>query len=436
MENSVMGGGLLPVPGSAAGMLDLDPPLHRHNQHQHQFASPSAAAHHPQMQQMGIAGDHRPLSLLDPSDSASARCGPQKAKGGPPSSAPNYHRHHHLHSPSDEDEDPSFTNDENGAEEHLDGGNKSKKGSPWQRMKWTDEMVRLLIPVVACVEDESVPEGVDGLGKRKHGAAAAGVLQKKGKWKTVSKLMLDKGCYVSPQQCEDKFNDLNKRYKRLNEILGRGTTCQVVENPALLDSMHHVSAKSKEDVRKILSSKHLFYREMCAYHNGQRIPYSHELSLQSCGVPPVGSSRDAEEEEEDDGEDEDEEEDGDVEERNDEFGGRGCDSFQVEMDGVLLDTTKSLWEQRDWFRKRTLQLQEERTAIQMKAFELEKRRFKWQRFCGKKDRELERMRLENERMRLENERMALQVRQREAELEFNRAGELMDSAGYAISREL
>lgn len=69
---------------------------------------------------------------------------------------------------------------------------------------------------------------------------------------------MKKGCYVSPQQCEDKFNDLNKRYKRLNDILGRGIACRVVENPTLLDSMDHLSSKVKEDVRKLLSSKHLF----------------------------------------------------------------------------------------------------------------------------------------------------------------------------------
>ncbi|CAB4308642.1 unnamed protein product [Prunus armeniaca] len=92
--------------------------------------------------------------------------------------------------------------------------------------------------------------------------------------------MISKGCHVSPQQCEDKFNDLNKRYKRLNDILGRGTSCRVVENPALMDSMPHLSAKAKDDVRKILSSKHLFYKEMCAYHNGQRIPDCHDLDLQ------------------------------------------------------------------------------------------------------------------------------------------------------------
>ncbi|CAH8354663.1 unnamed protein product [Eruca vesicaria subsp. sativa] len=49
------------------------------------------------------------------------------------------------------------------------------------------------------------------------------VIAMKGKWKSVSRAMVEKGFSVPPQQCEDKFNDLNKRYKRVNDILGKGT---------------------------------------------------------------------------------------------------------------------------------------------------------------------------------------------------------------------
>ncbi|KAG0485685.1 hypothetical protein HPP92_009549 [Vanilla planifolia] len=159
----------------------------------------------------------------------------------------------------------------------------SQTNSPWQRMKWTDGMVRLLVWVVHSVGDDGSGGGGDGPEQQQKGrkgqvavsssssaaaaAAAAGLQQKKGKWKSVSRAMMEKGFYVSPQQCEDKFNDLNKRYKRVNEILGKGTACQVVENPTLLDSMDHLSYKAKEEARKLLSSKHLFFREMCAYHN-------------------------------------------------------------------------------------------------------------------------------------------------------------------------
>lgn len=159
--------------------------------------------------------------------------------------------------PSDDDEPGAGT--ENSAD--IDG---MRKISPWQRMKWTDNMVRLLIMVVFYIGDEVGSEGNDPAGKKK---GAGGVLQKKGKWKSVSRAMMERGFFVSPQQCEDKFNDLNKRYKRVNDILGKGTACRVVENQSLLDTMDHLSAKMKEEVKKLLNSKHLFFREMCAYHN-------------------------------------------------------------------------------------------------------------------------------------------------------------------------
>ncbi|GAA0173149.1 hypothetical protein LIER_26824 [Lithospermum erythrorhizon] len=148
-----------------------------------------------------------------------------------------------------------------------------RKMSPWHRMKWTDDMVRLLIMVVYYIGDneqgrnldgnESGPESSDPSRKKK----CYGVLQKKGKWKSVSRAMMERGFYVSPQQCEDKFNDLNKRYKRVNDIVGKGTACKVVENQALLETMVHISPKMKEEVKKLLNSKHLFFKEMCAYHN-------------------------------------------------------------------------------------------------------------------------------------------------------------------------
>ncbi|XP_065866636.1 uncharacterized protein [Euphorbia lathyris] len=335
-----------------------------------------------------------------------------------------------------EDDEPSFTEDGNG--EHSSGG-KGKNGSPWQRMKWTDEVVRLLIAVVTCVGDDGAVDGGEGV-KRK-----SGILQKKGKWKTVSKIMISKGCHVSPQQCEDKFNDLNKRYKRLNEILGRGTSCRVVENPALMDSMPQLSANAKHDVRKILSSKHLFYKEMCAYHNGQRLPDCHDIDPQGCLLPLERFSKDinGSEEEEAEGHDDSDEDDEsnneddnhaneDVERmgqyadrnmRNEGDANRwsqsvGYDSFEVEMARNFQDPTVPLWEKRDWIKKKKLQLLEHRVNIQAEAFELEKQRFKWLRYCHKKDREFERLRLENERMRLENEQSILQMRQKQLEMDI------------------
>ncbi|XP_066314283.1 uncharacterized protein [Miscanthus floridulus] len=147
---------------------------------------------------------------------------------------------------------------------------------PWTRMKWTDAMVRLLIGVVYSVGDDGegvATAGGAGAGKAGragssgHGHAAAAQQQKKGKWKSVSHAMMDKGFAVSPQQCEDKFNDLNKRYKRVVDLLGRGRACRVVENHALIDTLDDLTPKAKDEARKLLSSKHLFFREMCTYHN-------------------------------------------------------------------------------------------------------------------------------------------------------------------------
>ncbi|KAM0941582.1 putative myb/SANT-like DNA-binding domain 4 [Dioscorea sansibarensis] len=318
-------------------------------------------------------------------------------------------------SPSEDDEEPSRV------EENANNGCKQKKGassSPWHRMKWTDDMVRLLIAVVAYLDVATPEPGVGSpLAERK-------ALLKKGKWKAVSKLLMDKECYVSPQQCEDKFNDLNKRYKRLNEILGRGTTCRVVENPTLLESMSHISAKAKEDVKRILSSKHLFYREMCAYHNGQIVPSSHGIEQHNGNAHGCETGGHREEVED---EQEEEEESEEMEDKRD-----GLEKFKVEMEGVLRDETTSMREKREWFKKRRMNLLEERMGIFNKGFELENQRFKWKRFSSKKDLELEGLRLQNERLRLENEKMAVLVQRRELELDVQGSGELLNSSCYRV----
>lgn len=442
MDKSVMGGGLLQ--GSTGMILDLDHPMHRH------YPSMIPQPLNPQPHQlppgsMTLSTADQSMSLYDLSPSKAAVA----AGGMAVPSGIAFRTKLGSSSPSedDDDHDASFNTDDAGPRSGKKGGGGGpSSSSPWQRMKWTDDMVRLLISVVACVGDDGAPEDSPTVGSKRKlpgGGCSGGAhaLQKKGKWKTVSKLMMERGCYVSPQQCEDKFNDLNKRYKRLNDILGRGTTCQVVENPSLLDSVPGVSPKAKDDVRKILASKHLFYREMCAYHNGQRIPNPHDgeplpscaaivavpslpLKNESCDADGGGSGGTVANEQEDEDDDED-----DLEDHGDGPTGSGrsidlgkvvqsnyqSDFFQAQMDAALRDA-KSAWEVQEWIKKRALQLQEERVEIQVEALELEKRRFKWQRFCNNKDRELERLRLENERMGLENERMSMQLRLKEAEL--------------------
>lgn len=445
MEPNGIPGGMLPA--MASGILGLEMSLHQHPQQQQQQ---QPQHHHQQMvsfskQQQQQQQQQNPY-------------GYGTSKGKP--------------ALSDEDE-PGLADDRasGGGDTHSGGG--KCVASPWQRMKWTDSMVRLLILMVYYVGDDvGGPADADPSGKKKGGTAAGGMLQKKGKWKSVSRAMMEKGFFVSPQQCEDKFNDLNKRYKRVNDILGKGTACRVVENQALLETMDHISPKMKEEVRKLLNSKHLFFREMCAYHSSgaasaaavagaphpdidsiQQQPQQRCLHSDNAVVARRERGREEEEgkeieEDEDDVDDEDEDEDDDEEEMEggvEQRSGHGeekgmqftamsssskrqrlsppglsaVQQLSCEVAAVLGDGTKSPWEQRQWMRSRVVVLEEQRVGYQCQALELEKQRFKWMKFSGKKEREMEKMKLENERSRLENERMVLLLRQKELELDSN-----------------
>ncbi|CAH2036655.1 unnamed protein product [Thlaspi arvense] len=355
-----------------------------------------------------------------------------------------------------DDDEPSFT--EEGGDGHNEA-NKSNKGSPWQRVKWTDKMVKMLITAVSYIGEDST---MDSGSRRKFA-----VLQKKGKWKSVSKVMAERGYHVSPQQCEDKFNDLNKRYKKLNDMLGRGTSCQVVENPALLDSIGYLNDKEKDDVRKIMSSKHLFYEEMCSYHNGNRLHLPHDLALQRSLQLALRNRDDHDNDgkhQMEDGDDEDHDGEGDEHDEYEEhhfshgdcrgvhYGGGGggplkkirqshshedgdhpnhvgaleCNRGSLtQLAFPLADVSQGGAEsgraastQKQWIESRTLQLEEQKLQIQVELLELEKQRFRWQRFSKKRDQELERMRMENERLKLENDRMGLELKQRELGLEL------------------
>ncbi|KAF6163399.1 hypothetical protein GIB67_029248 [Kingdonia uniflora] len=349
-------------------------------------------------------------------------------------------------STSDEDE-PSFT--EGGTDCHGEAG-RGKKGTPWQRMKWDDTMVRLLITVVSYIGEDTAASDCNSGGKRKFA-----ILQKKGKWKLVSKVMGERRYYVSPQQCEDKFNDLNKRYKRLTDILGRGTSCRVVENPALMDMMDNLTEKDKEIVRKILSSKHLFYEEMCSYHNGNRLHLpsdpalqrSLQLALRSRDDDDIHDARrhlqdDAGEDDQDadtDDHEDDTEENHALHGDNENMFGvqegfskrlkQGQDhgdatfgnpsTFPIDMNQVFSEGSKANWLQKQYIKSRSLQLEEQKVQIQTEMLELEKQRFKWQKFSRKKDRELDKLRMENERMKLDNDHMRLELKRKELEIDYN-----------------
>lgn len=328
------------------------------------------------------------------------------------------------------------------------GEDGKRRVSPWQRMKWTDNMVRLLIMVVFYIGDEvgAAEAGGEGGGKKKGG----GALQKKGKWKSVSRAMMERGFYVSPQQCEDKFNDLNKRYKRVNDILGKGTSCRVVENQSLLDSMD-LAPKVKDEVKKLLNSKHLYFREMCAYHNSCGGAGQHSQSpppaecrhaaaaektpnLNSRGEDGAKLRAEAEFEEDDVDVDVDEHED-DVDDDeheddvyDDEHEDDALPSRKRARTGTMAPLAQHLdaemareggrtaGEKREWLKGKMVALEEERLGICSRSFQLEKQRLKWLKFSGKKEREMEREKLINERTKLENERMLLLIRHRELDL--------------------
>ncbi|KAF8404424.1 hypothetical protein HHK36_009309 [Tetracentron sinense] len=431
------------------GVVDLQESMHVHHQ-QHPHILHQQQHSHPHQGSIVHPPIHNVFPLM----------GGRMHECDQPISIPVYNKGERgKNSTSDEDE-PSFTED--GIDGHTEAG-RGKKGSPWQRMKWTDSMVRLLITIVSYSDD--VASECSSGGRRK-----SAILQKKGKWKSVSKVMAERGCYVSPQQCEDKFNDLNKRYKRLTDVLGRGTSCKVVENPVLLDMMNNLSEKAKEDVRKILSSKHLFYEEMCSYHNGNRLhlptdpalQHSLQLALRSRDDHDIQDTRrhpqdDIDEEDQDvetdDRDDEAEENHALHGDNGGAFGMPGgfakrlkqgqdhedvsfgnplrsqdCNKISqvhpqnipADMNQVSPEGTKAAWlQQKQWMRSRSLQLEEQKFEIQVQMLELEKQRFKWQKFSRKKDRELDKLRMENERMKFENGRIMLELKRKEMDADFN-----------------
>lgn len=314
-------------------------------------------------------------------------------------------------------------------------------------MKWTDTMVRLLIMAVFYIGDEA--GGLGGGGDQTADAAkkkisTTGILQKKGKWKSVSRAMVEKGFSVSPQQCEDKFNDLNKRYKRVNDILGRGTACRVVENQGLLETMDlRLTPKLKDEVKKLLNSKHLFFKEMCAYHNSCGHLDQPQVPDQVIIPVPVQSKPECfhagkmgrEEEEESDMaedseteiEDTDEDEEEETRKKRRRVEGVSVKRMREETARVLDDPGKSAWEKKEWMRRKSLELEERKVGYEWEAVEMEKQKVKWIRYRSKKEREMEKAKLENQRRSLETERMVLILRRREIEItELQLAGKRVD----------
>ncbi|KAJ4801362.1 Sequence-specific DNA binding transcription factor [Rhynchospora pubera] len=435
MEGNIPSGSMMQGAGSY-GVLDLQNtmqiPHHHHHHHHHHLqqsnTNPSPNFAHPGLSAAGFT--HQLSQIPESSDQHSGIPFMDYGKNG--SGMDN------SKTPvSDEDEAVGPTDEGTGPGHGTEKGGKKGAGTPWQRMKWTDGMVKLLITAVSYTGEDTGPE----CGSRRKFT----VLQKKGKWKAISKVMGERGCYVSPQQCEDKFNDLNKRYKRLTDILGRGTSCKVVENPVLLEQMD-LSDKVKDDVRKILSSKHLFYEEMCSYHNGNRINLPADPALQKAlqlalrnreeaDLTKRGFSGEVDEEEHSMNSEEDDEED-DLHENdmhayppkrtrddnaccgNSSYGNSGGHGGRPDINQALFEGGPSCGNMSCGASgEQALELERKKLHLQAQSLELERQRFKWERFSKKKDRELQRMKMQNERMRLENERMALELKHKELDLD-------------------
>ncbi|KAI5070015.1 hypothetical protein GOP47_0014358 [Adiantum capillus-veneris] len=334
--------------------------------------------------------------------------------------------------------------DESSSKEATDEHNceKGKRTSPWQRIKWTNDMIKVLINIVNYVGEDGICDNLD-INKRS-------ILQKKGKWRSVSNAMNERGWYVSPQQCEDKFNDLNKRYKRLTDILGRHTALQVVDDISLLDNMTNLSVKRKEDVKKILSSKHSFYKEMHSYHSGVKSPMIVDLRTHSAKVREAcdagmgiarsvlvengGMHTDVKADMESslynhacntmDG----------ALKRVPSFR-EGCSKHPDDNHGALChsDTTVSPdapcslqgeacsgLELTD-LRRRLMNLEELKVGLQAQALELGLQRHRWRKLNCKQNDELERLREDNKRMKKENDQLTYQLKQKELEVECKRS---------------
>ncbi|KAF9591737.1 hypothetical protein IFM89_006083 [Coptis chinensis] len=202
--------------GVKAGMLGLEMPLHSLHQQNHPSSHNFNSNPH---QQQYSNQQHQQMVSFTAHDTNHNTHPPQYVKSTYPTCTTKAKQPQQQQMAFSDEDEPGCTADDG-------SGDGRKRGSPWHRVKWTDNMVRLLIMVVFYIGDDACPEGneTQGMSKKKSGA----MLQKKGKWKSVSKAMMEKGFSVSPQQCEDKFNDLNKRYKRVNDILGKGTAWRCV----------------------------------------------------------------------------------------------------------------------------------------------------------------------------------------------------------------
>jgi hypothetical protein len=336
----------------------------------------------------------------------------------------------------------SLSDEEDADDGHHIHGKAAATTSHWHRVKWTSDMVKLLVSTVSYIDEDVEADHGSSSGRRKHA-----MLKKKGKWKLVSVTMKERGFPVSPQQCEDKFNDLNKRYKRLTEILGRGRACEIVQKPAFLEKIV-LSAKLKEEAKKHLNSRHLHYEEMCSYHNRNRFCLLDDPALQKSLHMALRSADEQGKKNSFGYEDEDDhalfsDDDYEDDECNDYLEVSAEDrhhrvhnakklkhdreemrcGFHPSEVAAAVDMNKTLSEgsagaaaDKNQSGVQSNHIEQERLKIKAKMLKIEQRHFKWLRFSKEKDRELEKMRLENEKLALENARMELELKLKEIEM--------------------
>ncbi|KAI3894710.1 hypothetical protein MKW92_020216 [Papaver armeniacum] len=212
--------------------------------------------------------------------------------------------------------------------------------------------------------------------------------------------------------------------------------------------MDHLSEKAKEDVKKIMSSKHLFYEEMSSYHNGNHLHLPSDPALQRSLQLSLRSRDDHDNHDsrrnlqEDFNDDDDQHGEVDHDDEADEnhnlhedqvpgcfpkrmkpglsFGnpsnsqdcGKRSNSHMpnstVDMNQVFPEGSKGSWIQKQWVMSRSLQLEEQKLHLGLRP-----------RFSRKKDGELDKLMMQNERMKLENERMTLELKRKELESNYN-----------------
>lgn len=255
----------------------------------------------------------------------------------------------------------------------AENNNMEETEQGWQRIRWTNEMVKILINAVSYYEDVVSVECCDQTDWNNLFTPI------KGKWRSVSVTMFERGYNVSPQQCEDKFNDLNKKYKRLTQILGTDTSYSIVENPALMGPLN-IPDETKDEVRKILTCKQLFFKEMYSYHtkNDTVICCLQDVTLGS----PVKKRKP---------------------EEDNKIGPYQVGAVPVPEEKMTDFTSELIITQ-------SLELEEKRLEIQMKVLELEKKKFEFLKLVRREDEELHQMLLDNKLMQHENERQAFMLK--------------------------